>query len=249
MDLPLTTGVAADVLFLDSVESTNAYLASTQAHLQDFSVIASLNQTAGRGRRGRQWVSVPGQTLAVSVVVPFESEQIATTWLPILAGVAVVQALKEISDQPVELKWPNDLLADGLKIGGILCQMISSSRSIVGVGANFSVSEEDLPVNGGSIWHPHHDLERAVDLYLSTMVEHLRALLHTVIELSDGDLIADFFCPSIKTVGKTVRVHETESLSWSGKAVGLSPEGHLIVRLPDGEEREVAAADIEHLRE
>ena len=159
MDLPLTTGVAADVLFLDSVESTNTYLASTQAHLQDFSVVASLNQTAGRGRRGRQWVSVPGQTLAVSVVVPFESEKIATTWLPILAGVAVVQALKEISDQPVELKWPNDLLADGLKIGGILCQMISSSRSIVGVGANFSVSEEDLPANGGSIWYPHYDLE------------------------------------------------------------------------------------------
>lgn len=249
MDLPLTTAATSDLIVLDSVDSTNSYIAEDAGRFQDFSVVASVNQTEGRGRRGRQWLSVPGRSLAVSVVVPFDCSSVAITWLPVLAGVAVVRSLQEISEQQVDVKWPNDLLSDGKKVGGILCQMLSSKRSIVGVGTNFAVREADLPANGGSIWHPGFEFEHAVDTYLSSFVGNLRAALIGIAGLPDGEAIARQLGPAVNTIGKTVRVHETKSLSWSGQAVGLSPRGHLIVRLPDGREREVVAADIEHLRE
>ena len=249
MKLPLTSAVASGVVFLDSVESTNSYSAVASDKFADYGVVVSVNQTAGRGRRGRQWVSVPGQTLAASIVVPFETSSVASTWLPILAGVAVVQSLEKISDQEVDLKWPNDLLVQSKKVGGILCEMISSKRSIVGVGTNLSVPEKDLPENGGSIWHPDYGFERAVDIYLSSLVGNLRAILKLASKLSTGELIARELAPLIATVGKTVRVHENHSLSWSGQAIGLSRQGHLVVRLDGGEDREVVAADIQHLRE
>lgn len=249
MDLPLTTAAASEFCFLESVESTNSFISSNAQTFQNFSVVASLNQTAGRGRRGREWLSLGGHTLAVSVVVPLNSASISPTWLPILSGVAVARALVEISYQQVDVKWPNDILVAGKKVGGILCQGMSTLQSIVGVGINISVPDSALPENAGSIQHPLYSFEQAIDLFVSSLVENLRGALVEVSHFSEGDLIARHYVPSIRTIGRKVLVHETDSITWSGLATGLSPEGHLIVRMADGLQREVVAADIEHLRD
>lgn len=252
MDLPLTSGASPEVVFLETVESTNTYLAENAETYADYTVVASLNQTAGRGRKGRRWLSVPGKTLAFSVVVPFDTAALAASWLPIIAGVAARAAIREVSGRELELKWPNDLLVGGKKVGGILCQMVSHERSIVGVGTNIYAGHDELPENGTSLWvaglEPHHAI-RVLDAYLSASITRLREVLKQVNGFSSGESIASHLVDDVATIGKTVRVHEVGGESWSGLARELSPEGHLIVEVPGGAYREVVAADIEHIRE
>lgn len=249
MEFPLTEAIASSVTYLDSVDSTNTAVKNDVDSLESFAVVASLNQTAGRGRRGREWLSVPGGTLAISVLVPFDSRRHPSTWLPIVAGVAAITSLARITNQEIDLKWPNDLLVGGKKVAGILCELVSTERAIVGVGANFSVPDQDLPPQGTSIWHPSLEKEHAIDAFVSALVHALREILDEMNRRDTAGELAKKLEPFLSTIGRAVRVWDTEATSWTGKAVGLSSRGHLIVELPSGERREVVAEDIEHLRE
>ncbi len=106
-------------------------------------------QTAGRGRRGRSWTTVPGRSLAVSLVLPdpaLPRPARVTLW----AAVAACRALEAAGSVPLAVKWPNDVLtADGAKVGGVLVEPCRDpagrSLLIVGLGLNLSLTPGDLP--------------------------------------------------------------------------------------------------------
>ncbi|GAA5317895.1 MAG: bifunctional biotin--[acetyl-CoA-carboxylase] ligase/biotin operon repressor BirA [Candidatus Pelagadaptatus aseana] len=102
-------------------------------------------QTAGRGRRGRQWVSPFGQSLYLSVVVEFKEGAAALEGLSLAVGVALVRALEEVGATEIGLKWPNDVLWRGKKLAGVLLEMTGDPSGVcqvvVGLGVNMSLSE------------------------------------------------------------------------------------------------------------
>jgi BirA family biotin operon repressor/biotin-[acetyl-CoA-carboxylase] ligase len=129
---------------LDSVDSTNAE-AMRQAERGASSglVCTAEQQTAGRGRRGRHWVSPYASNLYVSLLWEFSQGAAALEGLSLAAGVAVARALRGAGVAGVQLKWPNDVLCGGAKLGGILLEMTGdaagSCRVVIGVGLNVAM--------------------------------------------------------------------------------------------------------------
>ena len=126
---------------LESVDSTNRYLLETAAAAGDGPrACLARSQTAGRGRRGRIWHARPGASLALSLAWPIPHGRVPPSY-PVGVGIGVIQALEGLGLEGVRLKWPNDLMMDGAKLGGILVEqrMPGPDRPgwlIVGIGIN-----------------------------------------------------------------------------------------------------------------
>ena len=137
-------------LFLKTTESTNRVAKEMGASgvLHGSGVVAD-TQTAGRGRLGRQWHSLPGGNLYCSYVVRPAIALQDYPKLTMVAGVAAAQCLEENSPIRISLKWPNDLYIGTKKCGGILCESIPASSApfaVVGIGINCNLSAPDIPV-------------------------------------------------------------------------------------------------------
>jgi len=133
---------AVEVLAL--TDSTNQRLLESRSEDDPRALLAE-RQTAGRGRRGRDWQSPFGANLYLSISWSFAHWPAQLTVLPIAIGVACVRALAAQGIEGISLKWPNDLLVDGKKLGGILIEQRGEGggacRAIVGVGINVSMQD------------------------------------------------------------------------------------------------------------
>lgn len=133
--------MAAHVEILSYLDSTNAYLMQKAAAgaPQGSSVFAEF-QTGGRGRRGRNWQMGWGEGLAFSLLWRFEEGAVALSGLSLAVGVALVRGLVEFGVDQIQLKWPNDLLYAGRKLGGILIEIHGDVNgpcaAVIGVGIN-----------------------------------------------------------------------------------------------------------------
>lgn len=99
-------------------------------------LLAAEEQTAGRGRRGRRWHSAPGAGITFSLGLRVRRPVRELAALSLVAGVAVARALHALGVGAVRLKWPNDLVVDGAKLGGILVETRSGSHAVIGIGLN-----------------------------------------------------------------------------------------------------------------
>ena len=110
-----------------------------------FTVVTAETQTAGRGRSGRRWESPPGSGLWISFLLRPRAEG-APALTPILVGLATARAIEALCPElHPEIKWPNDVLVGGRKVGGILCEGVGRDVIVVGVDLNISQREEDFP--------------------------------------------------------------------------------------------------------
>jgi BirA family transcriptional regulator, biotin operon repressor / biotin---[acetyl-CoA-carboxylase] ligase len=129
-------------------DSTNARAmnAAGEGHASGLVLLAE-QQTAGRGRRGRQWVSPFGANIYMSVVWQFAGGAAALSGLSLAVGVACARALRSAGLAEVGLKWPNDLLVSGRKLGGILLEMIGDPAGdcqvVIGIGLNIGMTEAE----------------------------------------------------------------------------------------------------------
>ncbi|VVQ11596.1 Bifunctional ligase/repressor BirA [Pseudomonas fluorescens] len=136
------------VLVFDSIDSTNAEALRAIERLQaaPFLVLAE-RQTAGRGRRGRKWVSPFAENIYCSVVLRVEGGMRQLEGLSLVVGLAVMQALRGVGVQGVGLKWPNDVLVGQKKIAGILLELVGDPADVchvvIGVGINVNMQMTD----------------------------------------------------------------------------------------------------------
>ncbi|OUR88345.1 biotin--[acetyl-CoA-carboxylase] ligase [Gammaproteobacteria bacterium 42_54_T18] len=140
--------LVGDVQVFGSVTSTNDIaMKHAEAQGDPGYVCVAEQQTAGRGRRGRPWVSPYGTNIYLSMVWDFFNGAAALEGLSLAVGVAIANALKAKGVEGVELKWPNDVLVGGAKLGGILLEMTGDPSGhchvVLGVGINISISEKD----------------------------------------------------------------------------------------------------------
>ncbi len=137
-----------EYIFLESTESTNADMKKAVRSKKEavFSVIAADSQLSGRGRLGRRFFS-PDGGIYFSVSFPLSRKEKNIPFLTLLAGLAVSKTLEEISGIKTQIKWPNDIYYGGRKLGGILCELISTEylTAVAGIGINLSLSKNELP--------------------------------------------------------------------------------------------------------
>jgi BirA family transcriptional regulator, biotin operon repressor / biotin---[acetyl-CoA-carboxylase] ligase len=236
-------GSCARVQVLDQCDSTNAVLGREAAGSADGMVVTTEVQTSGRGRRGRSWIAPPGGSLAFSMLWHFNRGALALSGLSLVAGVAVVSALARLGDVPLTLKWPNDILSAGAKLGGILTETrIGSSDSgpiaaIIGVGLNVRLSSDDyraVAVASKGAPYPVTDLARIVAVLPSR--NELLALIVT--ELASHLALFDregFVAFQERWNGmhalrdQWVTVLDADGAAIDARAIGAAADGALIV--------------------
>jgi BirA family transcriptional regulator, biotin operon repressor / biotin---[acetyl-CoA-carboxylase] ligase len=233
---------------VDEVASTNAAVADRfRAGEHEGLVIAAEHQTAGRGRLGREWVTPARSSLTVSfLLVPQQVSAERWPWLPLVTGVAAAAAVRRVTGVQVSLKWPNDVLADDHKLGGILLERVErdgSAAAVVGVGINCDQSVEELPVpeatslaivTGGAV-------DRSA--LLAALVEELETRYDGWV--AGSDLRPDYL-ELCTTIGQQVKV-AVPGGEVVGEAVDVDESGRLVVRTADGEEH-LGAGDVVHVR-
>jgi len=138
-------GLWTSVEVVASTGSTNADLLARGG--PEGQVLVAEEQTAGRGRAGRTWVSLPGASLTFSMLLrPVSVPPAARGWLPLLTGVAVAAAVRSATDVAATLKWPNDVLVGDRKLAGILAEQSPAGDAVVvGVGLNVATPPDALP--------------------------------------------------------------------------------------------------------
>ncbi|MEE9605625.1 MAG: biotin--[acetyl-CoA-carboxylase] ligase [Candidatus Scalindua sp.] len=161
------------------LESTNAFLKQHCSTLPDYSVIWAEEQIHGRGRFTRVWNSEPGQDLTFSLLLPLTSlEQRLRQNITQTAALSVARLLEGYGLKP-SIKWPNDVLVDGGKISGILCEVVESDENaygILGIGLNINSTEESL----AGLDYPATSLRCVLD-HTIVLLELLKELLKIII--------------------------------------------------------------------
>lgn len=243
-----------------TIDSTNTRLL---ADPRPGAVVVAEHQSAGSGRRGRQWVAPAGTALAVSVALRSPSAE-RIGWVPLVAGLAVVRALAahEFALGTL-LKWPNDVLVpeadrppgvpDALAPRpGKVCGILAQARGeviVLGAGLNIDQGAEQLPAPGATSWRlalgatslPHGVRRTWLTGYLHCLGELLAQL--------DEDLpaVAATYLAHCDTVGRQVQVDLPGGERSTGVATAVSADGGLVLQTPEGEVTH-HAGDVVHLR-
>ena len=140
------SSLGLEIEVVQSTGSTNADLRAKLAQLSGPRLLVAENQTAGRGRAGRSWLAESGSSLCFSLAWQFQGALSSLAGLSLAVGVSLAQTLIQ-RGFPVQLKWPNDLLKDGLKLGGVLIESVpvrsqqNAVWAIIGIGLNTQLSE------------------------------------------------------------------------------------------------------------
>ncbi|MFN2537781.1 MAG: biotin--[acetyl-CoA-carboxylase] ligase [Mycobacteriales bacterium] len=220
------------VTVLDSTGSTNAVVAErARAGEPHGLVVVAEEQTEGRGRLDRSWVSPPRAGLTFSMLIRPAGP---LSWVPLLAGVGVAQALRRQCELDALLKWPNDVLVDDRKICGLLAEVVDGAV-ILGIGLNVTTRRDELPVAAATSLA----LEGAATTDRGTV---LKAVLGGVSDAL-GDDTRSSYRELCSTLGREVRLELPGGEAVTGTAEAVDDEGRLVV---DG--TAYAAGDVVHLR-
>jgi BirA family biotin operon repressor/biotin-[acetyl-CoA-carboxylase] ligase len=217
-------------------------------------VVAAERQTAGRGRQGRQWESPARAGLMFSVLLrpPPGIPTSRYGWLPLLAGVALVEPVRRLGAVDAVLKWPNDLLIDERKCAGILAEAVPDAGVVIGIGLNVTMREDELPVPeatslalAGSACTDRDPVLRAVLRELAAWYARWRE--------AGGDAEASGLREAYRmhcvTLGQWVDVTQPGGTVLSGEASDVDGDGRLVVLDGAGAgSTAVSAGDVRHVR-
>lgn len=215
----------------------------------DRTVLLAEHQTSGRGRFDRTWVSPARAGLTFSVLLRPGVPLSRWGWLPLLAGVAVREAVGAVAALEVSLKWPNDVLCGGSKLAGVLVQT-DGDAVVIGVGCNVSTTPSELPGAAATSIASCGVENVPRTLLLTAILTHLDARVAQWAE-GNGDAVAcglaDAYRTVCDTLGRSVRVTRTDGSVVEGVAVDVDDSGQLLLRT-DGSTVVIGAGDVEHLR-
>lgn len=241
-----------NILRFDTIDSTNTE-AAKQAKLgadEGLCVIAG-QQTAGRGRQGRTWVSEKDSGLYFSIVLRPKIEARFLPLITLMTGTAVRDTLKEFGLKP-DIKWVNDILVGDKKISGILAETVETPTGlavVVGIGINLTSRnfKDDIAETATSI-----EAELSKRVSPDEVAETLTGYLSYFYELLNGvdgtkEIVNLWRQRSTYFSGKRVRV-SLDGTAFDGTTDGLEENGALRVKVADGSVRIVQAADVERLR-
>lgn len=245
---------------VETTTSTNAVATErARAGAPEGLVVVAEHQTAGRGRLDRSWQAPPRASLILSMVLRPHLPAAEWPWLPLLTGVAVVEALRE-AGYDAGLKWPNDVMIDERKLAGILVERVETPAgpaAVVGVGLNVWLGEADIPVPTGTSLAL--ESARGSAGGPGTVPDRTTLLVAILLRLKEEydawqaggaaakERLRSSYTSACVTLDRTVRVELPAGEPLVGRACGIDESGRLLVAGPVGQTA-VGAGDVVHVR-
>jgi BirA family transcriptional regulator, biotin operon repressor / biotin---[acetyl-CoA-carboxylase] ligase len=248
----LTTQVLGQsIVYRDTIDSTNTLAQQLAADgALDGTLVIADEQTAGRGRRGRQWFSPPHSGVWMSLILRPQLPLAHAAQITLATAVALSRALTRVTGVHAGIKWPNDILFDGKKCCGILTEMHAEFDQVhylvVGIGINVNVPAEDFPPELASIATSlqaikGEPLSRAK--VVRTVLEEFEPLYRRYVSEGGFATLRDDWKKSNITLGKEI-VAQTAQGEIRGRALDIDEFGVLMVERGDGQVEKIYSADI-----
>ena len=237
--------IGHSVEVLESVDSTNDYAKKKAKELVDGSVIISLEQVKGKGRRGRSFHSGKGDGIYLSIILKPGFEPTKAPFITSIAGAALVNTFNKFNIQ-TKVKWPNDVLINGKKVAGILTEMSADMEFIeyivLGVGINVSGLEfpSELKNIATSLKLEGYDVKK---LSISWQVIYEFELLYNLYLNENTSEVVNILRNNSSVLGKQINVHYMNEIE-SAIAVDINNQGALIIKTQEGEVKELSSGEI-----
>ena len=243
-----TLFVGRNLIYLDETGSTNDRARhAAEAGAPEGTLVVTDHQTAGRGRFERRWAAPPGSSLLMSLLFRPTLPPQQVQRLTMICGLAAVDAVSRVTGLQVGLKWPNDVVAAGAKLGGILTELqVQGSQVahvVVGIGLNVNLDPAQLP---GDLLLPATSLSYELDRFvprLPLLLTFLHGVEQRYLSLVEGVSPHIEWASRLVTVGQPVSV-STSGTVLEGVAEAVDADGALLVRLPEGRLERVTSADV-----
>ncbi|MDZ4263921.1 MAG: bifunctional biotin--[acetyl-CoA-carboxylase] ligase/biotin operon repressor BirA [Pseudomonadota bacterium] len=228
------------------IHSTNRHLLEQLGSLSSGHACFAERQTAGRGRRGREWVSPFARNIYLSLYWRFEMSPALLSGLGLAIGVALIRALRQLGINDAELKWPNDVLWQGRKLAGILLEMSGESGGpyhvVIGVGMNVNMADDGVAID--QPWVALNDIALTPLSRNRVAGVVLHHLLLSIQQFQTGCL--ESFIPewleADAYVGQSVVIMHGDKVVM-GQAQGIDPSGAIIVEV-DGVARRFHSGEV-----
>ena len=238
-------------LWLDEVDSTNRWVRDHFFELPEGILVAARNQTAGRGRLGRRWISPPGVNLTVTA----RMERIANGFHGgMILGLAALDMVRGAAPElSPYLKWPNDLYLGLGKLGGLLCEGVSVRGRIAGVAAGIGINVNMTADELARLERPGASLRAATGRVfpLEKLLDELAKCFSRWYIIYKGDIgeVTAAWRRENRLLGRPITVTDPKGERRQGIFSDIAPDGALVMRLPSGETRRFDCGDVSLSRE
>mgnify|MGYP001050638561 CR=1 FL=1 len=226
------------IIKLNATESTNSYLRQlySEIDLGNFTVVTTENQLKGRGQMGAVWESQKYKNLTFSTFIKGLNIKVEHKfYLSIVTSLAILEALKPLNLKQLHIKWPNDILAEGQKIGGILIENMLKKQiiesSIIGIGINVNqLNFEGLPKASSlkKITGIHYEL----DVLLSSILKEMENVF-LKLDTRDFSLLKSKYELSLFRLNKPSTFEDTINKRFTAYIQGISNQGKLLLLMED----------------
>ncbi|MFH1655708.1 MAG: biotin--[acetyl-CoA-carboxylase] ligase [Candidatus Omnitrophota bacterium] len=212
-------------------------------------VVCAESQHKGRGRLGRSWLSPKSKGVYLSIILRPSFIPSETPKLTLLAAVAVAEAIREVSGLTPQIKWPNDLLLNEKKVGGILtelnAEMDRTKFVILGIGINVNTKKSSLPA--GAISLKEEKKESVSRVELTKAILRNIDMLYSLFQKEGFSPIIEKWRDLSSTLGKRVKV-SSQNKQIEGEALDIDKDGGLLIRKDSGFIEKIYAGDLTRLR-
>jgi len=243
-----TKQLGKNIFSFESIDSTNTYAKTlTKIEAPHGTIIIAEDQTSGRGRLQRNWVSQKGKNLLFSIILypEFSIEKISL--LPFVGSLAVADAIEKVTALSPTCKWPNDVLVNNKKICGMLLESSTASSTlgkiVFGIGVNVNQEEFDgnLRFKASSLKN-ESGVEINRVLLLQSILEELENRYEQLSHFPPQQLLNDWKMKAL-LFGKKITVLESE-FSYAATAIDVDEDGSLLIEMEDGRKRNIFAGDV-----
>ncbi len=233
----------------DCIPSTNTYLVERVHNAATGSVCFAELQTAGKGRRGRQWVSPFGSNIYLSILWRFQASPVALFGLSLVIGIAIIRVLKIHYKEEFQLKWPNDIFYENKKLGGILIEVLGEAEgpctAVIGLGLNLYLPD----ASAEAITQQWTDLSKITgrkqldrNVLAGTLLEQLLPIIKDF-EANGLTAYLDEWRSYDCLKGKRATLYVGQN-SFSGNVSGIDNQGLLLMTMPDGRTQAFASGEV-----
>ena len=235
------------IIRLDEIDSTNEYARRFIADGwsgEEITVVSAQYQTAGKGRRGREWISPPGTSLMFSMFFKPRADMSKCSMITLVSAMAIREALLD-NGVDCSIKWPNDLIVNGKKLCGILTEAIpEKGYVIVGVGINLTQDSwpEELKDKAISIINATEEYVDE-DKLLEDIIFYTEKYLEIWEETGDMSSLLEDYNEVLAGKGDRVCVLDPKG-EFDGVSEGINEQGELLVRREDGSLENIYAGEV-----
>lgn len=234
-----TRRIGQELVFLDTTDSTNNEARRrAEQGAPDGTLVVAIEQTAGKGRRGRSWVSPGGTGVWMSLLLRPDIPPECASMLTLVAAMAVETGIRRVTGLEGQIKWPNDVILDGKKVCGILTEMSTEMESIhyviVGIGINVGITEfpgELQDTATSLILHTDRRVSRAA--LTAAVAEAWEDYYESFLKTLDLSLLREEYSENLVNRDREVRVL-TPGDTYTGISRGINERGELLVETADG---------------